>query len=110
MKDKDQKVKQGALEYNAYLIKNLLDKVESSDSETQGALHLLYSNLVKLARNLDLHQKKSLKRHKLAALAKDLETDEAIEFFKEYKNQEVRISTDAIRLNQLAKLCSNSQD
>jgi len=63
------KVRQGALEYNAYLIKNLLARLvneEIDESEYQTCLDVLYLNLKKLSYSADY----SLKLHQLNSSTK----------------------------------------
>ena len=52
--DQGAKIKQGALEYNAYLIKNLVkDYDKLSKSEKTASMEILYLNLSKLALSAD---------------------------------------------------------
>ena len=78
-------MRQGALEYNAYLINNLLRyKNTLSEDEIVTALKILQSNLAKLAKNSDQYQSHILKQYHLAQLCRDLKSEEAMEFLNEF--------------------------
>ena len=60
----------GALEYNAYLIKNLLQEMSKSDStltheQKRVAITILYLNLTKLAKSADNYMEETADRHRL---------------------------------------------
>jgi len=62
--------KQGALEYNAFLLKNLVAEMGKSDSELTAtqkktALTILYLNLAKLAKSADKFMDSTIERAKL---------------------------------------------
>ncbi len=70
LSEADIQTKQGALEYNAYLIKNLLaemnkEKSDLTEEQKRTAITILYLNLSKLARNADQFIDETLERHRL---------------------------------------------
>ena len=70
LSDPDLQAKQGALEYNAFLIKNLVSEMQKSNSDlTQkqksAALTILYLNLRKLAASADKYMEETIERHQL---------------------------------------------
>ena len=74
--DESTKVKQGALEYNAYLIKNLVKEYDnSSNAERAAAMDILYLNLSKLALSADQCIAKNIERDRLVKQIKLLQEE-----------------------------------
>ena len=73
LSEPDTQTRQGALEYNAYLIKNLLAEEQKGDQtsltpeQKRTALTILHINLNKLAKNADEFIDETLERHRLQA-------------------------------------------
>ena len=77
----EMQVKQGALEYNAYLIKNLIkDEVpELTKDQKRTALTMLHLNLSKLADDADTFQMQTNERHRLLSKLDRLDTTDSKE-------------------------------
>ena len=128
LSDPSQQIKQGALEFNAFLIKNLVTDMQQGESEDnenapatlpaispeqrKTALSILYLNLIKLASSVDTYTDETIERHKLMTKLDMLQnqgnTDHA-ELIKLIMDG-YKSAPDGLRLNQLAKLCSSAEN
>lgn len=102
----EMQAKQGALEYNAYLIKNFLREEQvMTAAQRRTTLTMLYLNLKKLAADADCFVEQTNERNKLMAKLERLDTPEARELT--YLLEESQKSApDGLRLNSFAKMCN----
>ena len=117
LSEPDTQTRQGALEYNAYLIKNLLAEEQKGDESSltpeqkRTALTILHINLSKLAKNADEFIDETLERHRLQVKLEQLvgvypDAQDLLQILQETSQN----TPDGLRLNQLAKLCSSSEN
>lgn len=117
LSEPDTQTKQGALEYNAFLIKNLLAEEQKGEASTltpeqrAATLSVLHVNLRNLAQNADEYIEETLERHRLQAKLEQLvgicpDAQDLLQILQET----AQAVPDGLRLNQLAKLCSASEN
>ena len=105
--DESTKVKQGALEYNAYLIKNLVNEhLCMTEVERATAMDILYLNISKLALSLDQCVAKNIERDRILKKIRLLQ-DENDESFDDLPGElEQPLITESTRLNKIARACN----
>ena len=107
--DESTKVKQGALEYNAYLIKNLIKEHSTlTEAERATAMDILYVNLSKLALSTDQCIAKNIERDRLVKKIKLLQEENDESFDNLPGNLEQPLITDGTRLNRIARACNEN--
>ena len=101
------RVRQGALEYNAYLIKNLINEhLCMTEVERATAMDILYLNLSKLALSLDQCVAKNIERDKILKKIRLLEEENDESFDNLPGELEQPLITESTHLNKIARACN----